>query len=146
MIPPFDDNGKLPPGLHWATWDEIVERFGGTERREELLAGLRRALDALRDAGCRVAYVDGSFVTAKLRPGDFDGCWEPDGVDLRRLDPTLYDFAPGRRAQKRKYGGELFTANFIADAAGVKFFDNFQRDRETGNPKGMVAVSLEDAS
>lgn len=84
MIPPFDTNGNLPPGLHWATWEEIVERFGGTERRNELLAGLGRVLDALRDAGCGVAYVDGSFVTAKLRPGDFDGCWEPDGVDLHR--------------------------------------------------------------
>ena len=145
MIPPFDTDGNLPPGLHWATWDEIAERFGVTARRDELLAGLRRALDALRDAGCGVAYVDGCFVTANLRPEDFDGCWEPAGVDLRRLDPTLYDFEPSRRANKWKYGGELFPADFVADAAGVKFFDTFQLDRETGDAMGMIAIRLEDA-
>jgi hypothetical protein len=144
MIPPFDPDGDLPPGLHWASWDEIAERFGGTERRVALLDGLRRALVALKAAGCRTAYIDGSFVTTKEDPRDFDGCWEPDGVDLRRLDPTLYDFAVGRRAQKRKYGGELFPANFIANAAGFKFFDLFQTESSTGKPKGMVAINLED--
>jgi len=29
MIPPFDERGHLPPGIHPATLDEIAERFGG---------------------------------------------------------------------------------------------------------------------
>ena len=28
MIPDFDENGYLPPGIHKATLDEISERFG----------------------------------------------------------------------------------------------------------------------
>ena len=28
MIPPFDDSGCLPPGIHPATLDEIEARFG----------------------------------------------------------------------------------------------------------------------
>lgn len=40
-------------------------RFGSSLRRVELLDGLRQALVALRDAGCRTAYVDGSFVAEK---------------------------------------------------------------------------------
>lgn len=62
-IPPFTDSGNLPEGIHDATWDEIVERFGTNERRRELLEGLRQALDSLQAAGCRRAYIDGSFVT-----------------------------------------------------------------------------------
>lgn len=139
MIPPFDAAGNLPPGVHEATWDEFVARFGTTPRRLALLAGLKAALDALRAAGCRRAYVDGSFVTAKPDPGDFDGCWETGGVDPALLDPVLTTFDPGRRTQKAKYGGELFFAHAPADLAGTRFVDFFQRDR-SGQPKGIVAL------
>lgn len=41
MIPPFDPaGGNLPPGVHPATWDEIVARYGSTPHRLRLLAGL----------------------------------------------------------------------------------------------------------
>jgi hypothetical protein len=41
MLPAFDpDSGRLPPGEHVASWDEVVERFGWTERRRRLLDGL----------------------------------------------------------------------------------------------------------
>jgi hypothetical protein len=139
MIPPFDAAGNLPPGVHKATWDEFVARFGTTSRRLALLAGLKAALDALRAAGCRRAYLDGSFVTAKPDPGDFDGCWETDGVDPVRLDPVLATFDRGRQAQKAKYGGELFFAHAPADSAATRFVDFFQRDR-SGLPKGIVAL------
>ena len=141
MIPPFDPVGNLPPGVHEATWEEFVARFGTTPRRLGLLAGLKAALDALRAAGCRRAYIDGSFVTAKEEPGDFDGCWETDGVDPALLDPVLVTFDPHRRAQKAKYGGELFFADAPADPAGTTFIDFFQRDR-SGHPKGIVALDL----
>ena len=81
MIPPFeidpgeDGRYQLPPGIHLATWPERVERFGTNERRNEIFAGLLRALQALKAAGCQRAFVDGSFVTSKEVPGDFDG-WE----------------------------------------------------------------------
>lgn len=82
MIPPFEPlTGLLPSGIHDATWEEFVARFGWTPHRLALLAGLKAALDALRTAGCRRAYIDGSFVTAKAMPADFDGCWETEGVD-----------------------------------------------------------------
>src|SRR6266536_2165079 len=143
MIPPFEPStGLLPTGVHEATWEEIVARFGQTPRRLELLAGLKAALDALRAASCRRAYVNGSFVTAKQTPGDFDGCWEVDGVDLARLDPVLMTFANLRAAQKRKYGGELFPADWPADAHGTSFLLFFQRDRASGRPKGIIAIDL----
>jgi hypothetical protein len=143
-VPPFREGGNLPPGIHETTWDDIVARFGGTARRQELLAGLLEALESLRDAGCRRVYVDGSFVTAKEEPGDFDACWETAGVDAGLLDPVLLEFANARAAQKERFRGELFPAETIADPDGTRFLEYFQRDRLTGEPKGIIALDLEE--
>jgi hypothetical protein len=142
MIPPFEPStGLLPSGVHEATWEELVARFGSTPGRLRLLAGLKTVLDALRMAGCPRAYIDGSFVTAKAAPADFDACWETDGVDPNRLDPVLLTFDQGRRAQKAKFGGELFPADWPAEPSGTTFLNFFQRDRN-GEPKGIVAIDL----
>ena len=142
-IPSIDPaTGNLPPGIHDATWQELYLAFGSTPHRQRLLEGLLRALSALRRAGCGRAYVDGSFVTSKDVPGDFDGCWELEGVDPDALEPTLLDWNGKREAQKAKYGGELFIATAAADLAGTRFLDFFQRDKNTGEPKGIVALDL----
>ena len=143
MIPVFDANGNLPPGIHLATWDDLVARFGNTPHRQMLLVGLRAALLSLKDSGCRRVYIDGSFVTAKEQPGDFDGCWDVDEVDPDMLDPVLLEFANRRAAQKAKYFGELFLANAAADPAGTRFIDFFQLDKD-GHPKGITALNLKD--
>lgn len=46
MIPEFNENGNLPPGIHWVEWEEFKERFGYNNRRVLLMAGLEE-----RDAG-----------------------------------------------------------------------------------------------
>ena len=143
MIPSFDERGNLPPGIHPATWDEIVERYATNERRGQLLDGLRIAIESLRAAGCARVYLDGSFVTDKDVPGDFDACWEVSGVDPALLDPVLLDFSDRRAAQKARYGGELFPAQLAAEPVGTAFLSYFQRDRQTGDPKGIVALDLE---
>ncbi len=142
MVPDFTRGGLLPPGVHWGTWEEVVSRFGGNGPRRELLAGLRAALENLRDAGCRTVYIDGSFVTEKDLPGDYDGCWEEQGVDPDTLDPVLLNFDRGREAQKAKYFGELFPATAPASGAGLSFLEFFQRDKESGEPKGIIAIDL----
>jgi hypothetical protein len=142
MLPSFDPlTGLLPAGVHEATWEEFVARFGWTPHRLELMAGLKAALDALKFAGCRRAYINGSFVTAKHAPGDFDGCWETDGVDPTLLDQVLLTFDLNRHTQKTKFGGELFFADAPADPSGTTFLQFFQRDR-LGLSKGIVALDL----
>ena len=106
------------------------------------MVGLRAALDDLKRAGCRVVYLNGSFVTSKSVPNDYDACWEEDGVDPMALHPVLLTFDPGRAAQKAKYMGELFPASIIADTDGLSFFEFFQADRNTGRPKGIIAIDL----
>lgn len=147
MAVDLDSSGNLPPGIHWFTRQELVEQFGGNPHRQRLLAGLKHALDDLKSAGCRTAYVDGSFVTNKKIPGDFDACWDLDGMDLRRLvDTPLLNFDNGRAVQKATYSGELFPANIQADSAGRRFLDFFQVDKVTGEPKGIIALDLEGIS
>lgn len=143
MIPAHDPStGCLPPGEHAADWGHIVERFGTTPWRKELLEGLARALRDLRAAGCKRVYLDGSFVTAKQVPDDFDACWDLEGVDFERIDEALLVFDGGRRTQKAKYRGEFFPADAAADPLGTLFRDFFQRDRDS-NAKGIIVIELE---
>ena len=38
--------------------------------------------------------------------------------------------------------GELFPASIIADSDGLSFLDFFQTDKDTGTPKGIIAIDL----
>jgi len=144
MLPALTNEGVLPPGIHIAEWAEIWAAFGTTPHRQRLLTGFLGAIRALKLAGCKWAYLDGSFVTAKDRPGDFDGCWDTNGVNPAFLDPILLTFDSGRMAQKIKYGGELFPASSVADSITMQtYIEFFQIDKETGVAKGLIAIDLE---
>jgi len=142
MIPDFAASGNLPSGIHSAVWDELETRYGGTPRRRILLQGLREGLKALQAAGCQRAYIDGSFVTEKLNPNDFDVCWDATGVQGGLLDPVLLDMAHPRTGQKSKFGGEFFLANARATPRGTLYIDFFQQDKRTGDPKGIIELDL----
>jgi len=145
MIPDFVDVGGpwqvLPPGVHDATLEEIEARFTTSDRRKYLFAGFKSAVVALQNAGCRSIFLDGSFVTTKPMPGDFDVCWDPSGTDDTRLDPVFLDFSDGRREQKKRFGGEFFPTTSLAD--GAHFFpDFFQTDKYTGSKKGIIRIQF----
>jgi hypothetical protein len=142
MIPGFQDDGFLPPGVHWSSLNEIRIRLGTNPHRRQLLAGLTEALKELAAAGCSTAYIDGSFVSAKNLPADYDACWDLRGVDPQLLDPVFLDFSDGRAAQKRRFMGEFFPAQLPEGASGRAFLEFFQMDKDTGKPKGILAVDL----
>ena len=71
MIPDFNEDGNLPEGIHEADWVEYRDRYGTSHHRKRQLSGLKEALESLRRAGCKKAYVDGSFVTSKNHPRIF---------------------------------------------------------------------------
>ena len=89
-------------------------------------------------------YIDGSFVTIKHEPGDYDACWGIDGVNVDELDSAFLDFSKGRAAQKRKYRGEFFPAQMTEGASGKVFLEFFQTDKETAKPKGLVGLNLKE--
>ncbi len=138
----FDKSGKLPPGIHGVTWRAMVLLLGN-RRRMRFLRGLKEALVLLKAAGCRSVYIDGSFVTAKPQPGDFDACWAVEGVDFEKLDPVFLDFSNSRAVQKARFLGEFFPAELPEGLTGKVFLEFFQVDKETGAQKGILAVDLE---
>jgi hypothetical protein len=73
MIPGFDDNGYLPPGIHKATLEEIAERFGQESAvRKAEMRSLGWLVDVAKRAGVLRIIVNGSFVTDELEPNDVD--------------------------------------------------------------------------
>lgn len=130
----------MPPGVHTVAWAEIAGRFGANSHRARLLSGLLSALQNLAGAGCSEILLDGSFITDKDLPDDYDGAWETRGVDPSLLDPVLLDFTNSRAAMKAKYGGELFPASLLA-APGVRYRDFFLTDR-SGVSKGVLLLNL----
>lgn len=141
MIPPIDpETGYLPPGVHNADWNEMAERFGGNDVREGLLHNLLMACHNLAAAGCTELLLDGSFVTAKPEPGDYDGVWETYGVDESLLDPVFLDDETAFASVREKYMGDLFPASDVAEP-GLPFHDFFQTDRD-GVRKGVVLLNL----
>jgi hypothetical protein len=144
VIPAFDEGtGNLPPGIHDATWEEICERYGYTPGRLKLLEGLEVALDDLRRAGCRTVFLDGSFVSAKEEPKDFDACWDAAGVNADDLHPALLGLKFPRAAMKRRYQGDVLIAHSVSEPFGPAMLEFFQKDRDTGEPKGIIRIALE---
>lgn len=73
MIPPFDDVGNLPPGIHRASLDEVKSRFGvGSEIRIAQFESIEWLLDLARRAGVQRIVLNGSFVTDIIEPNDVD--------------------------------------------------------------------------
>ena len=139
-MPRFDAKGQLPPGIHSVGWSEFKAAFGYNKKRRELIKGMHLALLNLKRAGCLTAYIDGSFVTQKPEPGDYDGCWDRDNVDELLLDPVLLSTSGDRYPQKRKYMGEMFPIRHGADDFMLWYF---QLDRED-DEKGIVMICLGD--
>lgn len=73
MIPPFNEHGYLPPGIHPATLDEVAARFGSeSELRRVQLESLGWLLDLARRAGVLRVVINGSFTTEVFEPNDVD--------------------------------------------------------------------------
>jgi hypothetical protein len=71
MIPAFNDDGYLPPGIHAATLEEIAARFGQEpELRRVQMDSLRWLVNLARGVGVERLVVNGSFVSDKWEPND----------------------------------------------------------------------------
>jgi hypothetical protein len=81
-------------------------------------------------------------VNSKDIPGDFDLTWDPDGVDLARIDRILiHDLDAPRAKQHAKYRGDVLP-NVEEAASGMPFLDFFQQDAVTGTSRGIVELRL----
>ncbi len=73
MIPPLDETGCLPPGLHAATLGEVEDRFGHqSELRRVQMESVRWMVDLAIRADVQRIILNGSFVTDIMEPNDVD--------------------------------------------------------------------------
>lgn len=131
MIPPFDDHGYLPPGIHPATLDEIAARFGcESELRRVQMESLRWLVDLAGRAGVVRLIINGSFVTEVLEPNDVD-CVLLIGAGFPR----------DKAAETELLAGLPFLEiNLVSQADFDVLVERFFASDRHSVPKGMVEV------
>ncbi len=133
MIPPFDDSGCLPPGLHQANITQIAARFGtASELRRVQMQSIRWMIDLAIRAGVIRIVLNGSFVTDIMEPNDAD-CVLLVGSN----------FPKDAAAEQELLTGLPFLDIALVDQADFDYFVNrfFAHDRSL-KEKGMIEVLL----
>lgn len=141
MIPEFDPTtGCLPNGEWDATWKEFVLKFNTNAHRAKLTTQLFAGLQVLKVAGCKQVWVNGSFTTEKINPGDVDVLYDVQGIRPADLPKTFQDKA-GRRSF---YGGDYIPVDLanhqLAFPTGLFAF--FRGVRDSSTKKGIVRIRL----
>jgi hypothetical protein len=133
MIPRFNDNGYLPPGIHKASLDEIADRFGWqSETRVAGMESIRWLVDLVRGTEIERIIINGSFVTAIHEPNDVDCVLLVNDALFKNpaLDAALEDGFP-------------FLEIDVVDRRAFDYYVEtfFALDRKDV-PKGMIEVIL----
>lgn len=146
-LPEFREDGWLPEGHYEASWEEVIAKFGGTagSPRERVLRALLDWRDRLREKGVSGWIVlDGSFISARDSPNDFDTIvvfddhvWELMESDIETKE--LLDYSS---CKSRGFDLLIFSATYVREEPKWARLDAFDRDKETGMPKGVLEVVL----
>ncbi len=144
MIPPFDNDGDLPPGVYQATWAEFQRRlciFARSDRRLKLCTLIEQLIVEARTSGIvEQLIIAGSFVTAKEEPNDYDAVIIfQASLDVSKLPPVLVDLVDGIRA-RRRFGGDIFPIR-SGTIRATNLLSYFQHNR-LGKPVGVLEVIL----
>jgi hypothetical protein len=147
-LPLFREDGWLPEGHHATTWEEIESVFGGEPGsvRAHVMARLLAWRDLLRAKQIQGHLVlDGSFISQKPEPGDFDtilvGNESVEAILAQDFDAALlvnYTYC------KQQGWGDIF---YLSEESTRRFpalcrTDGFDYDKVTRIPKGVVEVSI----
>jgi hypothetical protein len=133
LIPSLNEHGYLPPGVHVATLDEVIVRFGhGSEQRAAQAQSLRWLLPICREARILKLLINGSFVTDAEEPND---------VDCVLLASQAYDeFAP---SAQRILNGLPFLELRVVNEEDYLWYSSvlFASDRAM-IAKGVIEVAI----
>jgi len=147
-LPQFREDGWLPEGHHPATWEEVSARFGGESgsRRAAVLASLLNWRDAARTRGLAgLIILDGSFVSNKSAPGDFDLVFLYDELSegLIKDDAEARALMDFQACRALGFQGDVFALPLSLQKVSPLLggTDMFDTDRQ-GKSKGVVEVIL----
>jgi hypothetical protein len=137
VLSDFDKNGNLPPGIHIATIQEVEAHFTHNIQRKKLFKALLKVLEILQGCNCREVYLNGSFITVKSEPGDYDLCYEPTGI---KGTPEFKQFLEKREMRKKEYLGDIFP-RMPQPPYEADHVEDWQTDRN-GEVKGIIRIIL----
>ena len=144
-LPAFISSGDLPVGIHQATLDEIVERFGAQQGKRQLCIRHLTHICALaqRTGHLQRLIIFGSFVTAKPEPNDLDLILVMD--DAFRLEDCpleargLFDHA----VAQARYGASIFWVRpGLLISESIDEFVAYWQIKRDGSQRGIVEVTL----
>jgi hypothetical protein len=88
LIPPLDNRGLLPDGIHSGTWQQIEQAFSTDARREQLIANAKNfSLGVLSLLNPSPLYLAGSTFSDLPRPNDIEATikCDPNKLDAAQL-------------------------------------------------------------
>ncbi len=141
-LPPFLENGDLPPGVHAVTLQEALVRFGSGSIRRRAIAQRLERIDRLARATGHLArlVVFGSFVTSKAEPND---------VDVFLLMENAFDAGPltgearllfDHAAAQAHFGASVFWMRRLAALGGEQQAIEFWQTKRDGGQRGIVEI------
>jgi hypothetical protein len=129
----------MPPGIHTVTLAEVEDKFAYNAKRKALFAGLNRVVSILSEANCPEVFLDGSYITTKEKPDDYDLCFEPTG--LQRTE-GLRALLAAKENRKIEYLGDIF-ARLPEPPFYLDYVTNWQKDgRNDDVIKGILRIKL----
>ena len=147
MLPPFNEHGLLPDGIHDCTLEEVESRFGsfqGSDRRPQLWAQFREFFREAKATGLVDAVLlNGSFVTGGAEPNDIDLILVVLAKHdfARDLSPAEYNVLSAQRV-KQRHKLDVLVARENSDQYR-RYLRLFQQVRlEPDQTKGIVRIKL----
>ncbi|HZO29940.1 MAG TPA: hypothetical protein VFH48_28555 [Chloroflexota bacterium] len=145
-LPEFNAAGDLPPGVHPAPFQEVIERFGsGTFQRVIVASRLSRIYSIAVSTGqVRRFIVFGSFVTAKPEPNDVDVfLLMEDSFAVRSLEGEtrlLFDHT----AADSRFGASIFWLRRQAAFGGEDVTVEHWQIKRAGSRRGIIDIVREE--
>jgi hypothetical protein len=141
-LPPFNDEGDLPPGVHRATLAETMQRFGeGSVQRRVVGERLGRIYGLAHSTRHLARFVVfGSFVTDKPDPNDVD-------IILVMDDTFDVGSVAGEAAllfehfeADAHFGASVFWVRRPAAFGGEQAMVEYWQTRREGGRRGIVEI------
>ena len=144
-LPDFNSNGDLPEGVHQATLDEVVARFGGgTAQRQIVTERLLRIYGLVKATGKLERFIIfGSYITAKTGPNDVDIVLimrnDFRAVDCEEQTAKVFD----HNLATKEFGASLFwiRPSLLLLETANEFVEHWQIKRDKTR-RGIVEVRL----
>ena len=147
-IPALTPFGVLPVGRHECTFLEVEAAYTLNDHRSRLWADLQRFMRWTANQPQPASiYLDGSFTSDKVLPGDIDVVFDLDGCGQAVQSHWLFVFGTQRAVIKNDYRVDFWV--YLPGAANdLRAFFEYVRPEEAivrgmgpGDLKGLLRVS-----